>query len=170
MSTRHLRFLAAVVVTAGSLALVPLAAADSVRLWQHTGYGGDSFTPSNAERDFRKIDCWLWFCDNWNDRVSALHVPVYTCVRLFEHISQEGEHVDFCGDTEISPEAAARNYPYIRDPPRAVAAMDTPEDGRRQASSCGSFGTRPLPRGTSSTTEAPIACGPRRGRQSRDVT
>jgi hypothetical protein len=48
MSTRHLRFLAAVVVTAGSLALVPLAAADSVRLWQHAGYGGDSFTPERG--------------------------------------------------------------------------------------------------------------------------
>jgi hypothetical protein len=70
-------------------------------LWQHVGYGGDSVTFDYEENvpDFRSVDCFLWWCDNWNDRASSVGVPVNlgepqpNYYILHEHINYQGSQL-----------------------------------------------------------------------------
>jgi hypothetical protein len=115
MPSRTVKRLAAAVVAACALVLPGQAsAADSVRMWEHANYQGASFVPADTQLDFRKIDCWLWWCANWNDRVSSLHVPAYTCVTLHEHINLGGADSGerFCG-FNVAGQGAARDFPYV---------------------------------------------------------
>jgi hypothetical protein len=99
----------ALVTATAALALPATAGADSVRLYEHMNLRGASFAPRESEPNFRSIDCWLWWCTNWNDRVSSLHVPAYTCVTLYEHIHRGGLSTEYCG-YNYAPHGAARNF------------------------------------------------------------
>jgi hypothetical protein len=100
---------AALVAIATALALPSAASADSVRLYEDRNLQGASFEPRESEPNFRSIDCWLWWCTNWNDRASSLHVPPYTCVRVYQHIHYGGLTREYCA-YNYAPNGAARNF------------------------------------------------------------
>jgi hypothetical protein len=112
MPSRPVKHLAAVFAAIAALAVPTVARADSVRMWEHANFQGASFVPSDTQTDFRKIDCILWWCTNWNDRVSSLHVPAYQCITLYEHINRGGLSQEFCGYTRAGA-GAPRDYAYV---------------------------------------------------------
>ena len=100
---------------------VPAAArADGVLLYEHINEQGNSFGTSSlwgpiglgiqdSIPDFRreKLPCG---CKDFNDRVSSLHVPAYTCVNLYEDINYQGRSIGYCGANNRWHYGAAGDY------------------------------------------------------------
>jgi hypothetical protein len=99
----------ALAAAVAAFAVPSAASADSVRLYDHANLEGASFVPRDSEPNLRSIDCWLWWCTNWNDRASSLHVPAYTCVRLYEHIHYGGLSREYCA-YNYAPNGTSRNF------------------------------------------------------------
>jgi hypothetical protein len=100
-----------------------------VRFYEHVNLQGTSFElPSTwapigvgvqgSIPDFRreKLPCGsVTGCKDFNDRVSSLHVPAYTCVVLYEHINFQGASTGFCGANNTWRYGAAADFNLYGD-------------------------------------------------------
>lgn len=106
---RARRLLAIVAAVAGCGVLAaPVAAqaAEDVRLYEHADLQGSYFVPAVnsdgwiSQPSFHSVNCFLWFCSDFNDRVSSVRLNANACVTLHEHDNFEGAERDFCNFTD----------------------------------------------------------------------
>lgn len=102
MSPRPLSLLIAAAIGVAGLALPAAASAvEDVRFYEHTDMRGDYFVPETngdyevREPDFRSVDCFMWWCENFNDRVSSVRLNPQIRVTLYEHIGYGGASREF---------------------------------------------------------------------------
>lgn len=100
------------------------AIAGAIFLWEHVNFTGamwrfnlgtvsgtssGRFAGDSPIRDFRSVLCFLWFCQNINDRVSSVsnQSQVWANVRPQRSFAVLHEHINFAGSMLFVPERAA---------------------------------------------------------------
>ncbi len=87
--------------TKEAVASIGAASGTNITLWEHVGCTGQSVGLEDGQNfpDFRKLNCFLWWCTNFNDKASSVMVPwklgtiQSKYVVLHEHINYQGSQL-----------------------------------------------------------------------------